>query len=53
MAVKAFSLPEGANLGLGVHIHWTIDSRAICYVNTARGCQTFGHSRSQAARRSR
>ena len=36
-AVKTFSVPEGANLGQGVHIHWTPDSRAIGYVNTVKG----------------
>lgn len=36
-AVKTFPVPEGANLGQGVHIHWTPDSRAIGYVNTVKG----------------
>jgi hypothetical protein len=31
-----FPIPEGANPGVGVHIHWAIDSRAIGYVNTVK-----------------
>ncbi len=36
-AFKSFSVPESANLGQGVHIHWTPDGRAIGYVNTVNG----------------
>jgi len=36
-AFKSFSVPEGTNLGQGVHIHWTPDGRAIGYVNAVNG----------------
>jgi hypothetical protein len=37
MAVKAFSAAEGANPGVGVHIHWTSDNRAIGYRRVLKG----------------